>query len=99
MSVTTLATRSPGEVTYATASGKRSGRARVTTTQAVARLATSLAPPEPTRKRPPESSVEFRRPSRSTSAAPRQPTVVVAGPPITIPRTDEASERYGVEGN
>ncbi len=70
----------------------------MTTTQAVARLATSLAPPEPTRKRPPASWVEFKEPLRSTSAAPRQPTVVVPGPPITMPSTVEASQRYGVAG-
>ena len=41
----------------------------------------------------PASSVEFSEPLRSTSAAPRHPTVVVPGPPITMPRTADASER------
>ena len=47
-SVTTLVTRAPGAVTYAATAGRRRGRPRVTTTQAAARLTTSLAPPDPT---------------------------------------------------
>src|SRR5207245_5444888 len=66
----------PGLVMYETRSGKRCLRCSSSTTKRCAREAISQAPPEPGRRTTPfgpRTSVEFKFPKRSTSAAPRNP--------------------------
>ena len=74
-------------------------RVPVITTHSLAREATSLAPPEPTRKRFSSSSVELTLPWRSTCAAPRQPIVRVLVSSTSSPSTCDASVSIVAVGN
>jgi len=60
--------------------------------------ATSLPPPDPTRKAFPGISVEAMLPWTSTIAAPRHATDVVPGPGITIPRISDESASIVADG-